>query len=112
MKILESKINYWICVTSIQRFFINKKKWTNLINKTFVSFCLKFDFVKRKELEYNLDYTDDNCWSNLWNMTCEDYLKSTNYSGQTCSCMHSFQLDQDFEVCFWLIRIEIMIVES
>jgi len=32
-------------------------------------------------------------------MTCADYLKSTNYSGLTCNCTKTFQLEQDFEVC-------------
>ncbi len=68
-----------------------------------------FFFIEIKVLEYDLDYTDTNCLQSGTNQTCADYLQGLNYTGANCTCTINFQLDNDFNVCFYFELINILI---
>jgi len=80
--------------------------WFSFINLFWKYF---FFFIEIKVLEYDLDYTDTNCLQSGTNQTCADYLQGQNYMGANCTCSINFQLDNDFNVCFYFKLINILI---
>lgn len=68
-----------------------------IIGLAFIPIGIVLVITSQRVLEYNLDYTDENCISNSTNTTCANYLQTTNYTGQKCFCTKTFELDQNFE---------------
>jgi len=76
---------------------------------TYFSFSIYYSFNSIKVLEYDLDYTDDNCISTTGsNVTCADVLKNNNYTGASCICTKTITLDKPFtvsKVCLFTKKI-------
>ena len=63
--------------------------------------CFFYKNFNRQVLEFDLDYTDENCISTTNNQTCAQVLQNANYTGVSCSCIQSFELKEDFTVKYF-----------
>jgi len=68
-----------------------------IIGLLFIPIGIVLVITSERVLEYNLDYTDENCKSSSTSSkTCADVLREANFTGATCTCTINFRLDRDF----------------
>lgn len=75
-----------------------------IIGLTFIPIGVVLVITSDRVLEYDLDYTDTNCISTADpSRTCADVLQRANYTGVSCTCVKTFNLDKTFtgEVYFY-----------
>lgn len=70
-----------------------------IIGLLFIPIGIVLVVTSDRVLEYDLDYTDDNCISinSTSGQTCAQVLQNANYSGVSCQCVKNFTIDKDFD---------------
>lgn len=71
-----------------------------IIGLLFIPIGIVLVVTSERVLEYDLDYTDDNCLSQNGSsigQPCSQVLQRANYTGVSCRCVKNFTLDKNFE---------------
>lgn len=71
-----------------------------IIGILFIPIGIVLVVTSERVLEYDLDYTDENCMStnaSQSGQSCAQVLQKANYTGISCRCVKNFTLDKSFE---------------